>query len=102
MVAPVMLTADEVAERVSKREDTQITGASWRRYVYGGKAPKPDTRVGRTPLWRASTVDRWVKGEDPSYPRLGRGVTGGRPPKARVTEGGASEAVPGQMDLVPA
>lgn len=77
MVAPVMLTADEVAARVTaKYPAISITGATWRRYVYGGRAPAPDGYTGRTPTWRASTVDEWAK------TRPGRGAGGGRPRKA--------------------
>lgn len=79
MVAPVMLTADEVAERVStKYPGISITGATWRRYVYGGRAPRADQMKGRTPLWRASTADEWAK------TRPGRGAGGGRPRRTEL------------------
>jgi hypothetical protein len=70
MVAPVQLTAEQVAERVPS-----ITAETWRRYVYGQRAPQPDAYVGRTPVWNASTVDRWKRD------RPGRGAGGGRPRK---------------------
>lgn len=81
MVAPVMLTAEQVAERVGS-----ITPATWRRYVYAGRAPAPDGYTGRTPTWRASTITEWVKA------RPGRGAGGGRPRKVQPE-------VPGQQAL---
>lgn len=86
MVAPVMLTADEVAERV-KRYGVNITGPSWRRYVYGGRAPQADEVVGRTPRWRASTVDEWGK----TRPGKGAGGGGGKH-KARQQQPAAEPA----------
>ncbi len=92
MVAPVMLTAEEVAERVGT-----IVPETWRRYVYGGRAPAPDDYVGRTPRWRASTVTQWIK------ERPGRGAGGGRRP-APGSDAAMHLPVPGQMttDEVPA
>lgn len=71
MVAPVMLTAEQVSERVDTKYGVKIKPETWRRYVYGDRAPAPDGYTGRTPTWRASTVDEWAK------TRPGRGVGGG-------------------------
>lgn len=88
MVAPVMLTAEQVSARVKAKYGIGITSATWRRYVYGKRAPQPDGYTGRTPTWRASNVDEWAK------TRPGRGVGGGAGAhKARAVGPGADNTV---------
>lgn len=69
MVAPIMLITDEVADLVG------IEPTSWRTYVSRGDAPRPDDYVGATPLWRKSTIEKWMR------ERPGQGIGGGRPRK---------------------
>lgn len=47
-------------------EEWGIKPRTWHSYVARGQAPKPDRRVGRTPVWDAETVR--------AYPRPGRGA----------------------------
>lgn len=44
--------------------------------------PEPDRFFGRSPVWRRSTIEAWVKA------RPGRGVGGGRPRGSRNTPRG--------------
>ncbi|RCV51875.1 transcriptional regulator [Marinitenerispora sediminis] len=48
------LTADQAASLAGVRRDT------WHSYVSRGQAPEPDGRVGRTPWWWRSTVERYL------------------------------------------
>lgn len=45
-----LLTAEEAAAQRGVSVDT------WHRSVYRGSYPSPDGHVGRTPMWRESTV----------------------------------------------
>jgi hypothetical protein len=53
---------------------------TWRPYVSRNQAPPPDRReIDRghaVPVWRKSTLDRWMRS------RPGQGAGGGRQPKA--------------------
>lgn len=42
-------------------------------YIKPGDLPPPDDTYGRSPVWKASTIKRWMR------ERPGRGVGGGRP-----------------------
>lgn len=53
----LLLTAEQVADRAGIGHRTLLTYLSDTR---GRRAPDPDVRVGRIPLWRESTVDRWL------------------------------------------
>jgi predicted DNA-binding transcriptional regulator AlpA len=61
----VLLSPQEVAARIG------VVAATVHRYHSKGIMPAPDGQKGRTPLWRASTIDAWE--------RPGRGAGGGRP-----------------------
>lgn len=52
-----LLTAEEAAAR------KDVTVGSWHRQVARGAYPPPDGHVGRTPVWKDSTVRRFVKGK---------------------------------------
>jgi hypothetical protein len=43
------------------------------RFVRPGDLPPPDEVYGRSPVWKLSTINRWLR------ERPGRGVGGGRP-----------------------
>ena len=49
-----MLTIGEVAEIMNLPTNT-ITSYRSRGYM-----PKPDKQYGRTPLWKRSTIDKWL------------------------------------------
>lgn len=46
-------TTAQIADELGVRPDT------WSSYVSRGHAPKPDMRVGATPLWRIDTIRQW-------------------------------------------
>lgn len=48
-----LLDSDQAAAHIGIAPDT------WRAYRSRGRTPEPDTWVGRSPLWLASTVDAW-------------------------------------------
>lgn len=50
-----LLTMHDIGERLG------IKAESWRSYVAWDRAPQADGYVGRTPVWRESTVDRWAQ-----------------------------------------
>ena len=52
---------DDTLTNADAAELAGITPATWRRYVTTGHAPAPDGRVGVTPWWRRSTVERWME-----------------------------------------
>jgi predicted DNA-binding transcriptional regulator AlpA len=52
------LRVGEVAETIG------ISRRSFERLRAAGKFPPPDRQVGRMPLWRPATVDRWLAGND--------------------------------------
>jgi predicted DNA-binding transcriptional regulator AlpA len=58
-------TAEEVANAAS------ITLRTFHNYYQTGRAPRPDSRIGRTPVWLDSTVDAWLVERHPSYQRQG-------------------------------
>lgn len=80
-----LLTLSDVAEQLGLEYKTirnyhQV--AEKRRRDGGvrpGDFPPPDGVFGKSPVWKQSTVDRWVRR------RPGRGVGGGRPPKREAT-----------------
>lgn len=45
-------------------------------YRRDGRLPEPDGHLGRTPWWQPETIEQW------QAQRPGRGVGGGRPPRA--------------------
>jgi predicted DNA-binding transcriptional regulator AlpA len=49
-----LLTSDEAASIAN------VKPVSWYRIVARGSAPAPDGHVGRTPVWRESTVIAWL------------------------------------------
>lgn len=51
---PLLEIAD-IADRLG------IKVASVRRYIARNDLPEPDTRVGRSPLWKTSTIERWER-----------------------------------------
>jgi predicted DNA-binding transcriptional regulator AlpA len=64
MTTPDQLTTDQVANLVG------LSVASVREYVRRGAFPAPDGMLGRTPWWRASTVDEWLASRrGPGRPR---------------------------------
>lgn len=69
------LTAAQVAKRTRLKVTTIYAYNSQR------KMPPPVEKAGNSPLWREGDVDRWLRGQDPVYPRPGlgwrRGVKGG-------------------------
>jgi predicted DNA-binding transcriptional regulator AlpA len=48
------LTSDELADRLG------IKRGSIYRYRVRGDLPPPDELVGRTPLWRKETIEKWL------------------------------------------
>lgn len=42
-------------------------------YIKPGDLPKPDRTFGRSPVWKTSTINTWIR------ERPGRGAGGGRP-----------------------
>jgi predicted DNA-binding transcriptional regulator AlpA len=64
-----LLTATEVGAMIGVKADTV------HRYHSAGTMPPPDTYAGRSPMWRASTIEAWE--------RPGRGAGGGRPAQPR-------------------
>jgi excisionase family DNA binding protein len=48
-----LLTIPEVAARIG------VGRTTIRAYRARGQMPAPDQQYGRTPLWRASTIDKW-------------------------------------------
>lgn len=50
------LTADQLAARLG------IQRASVHRYRVRGDIPEPDEYVGRTPLWKTTSIDAWLSG----------------------------------------
>lgn len=53
-VGEAVLTAADAAARAG------LTASSWRADVARGRAPAPDALVGRTPVWKETTVDTHV------------------------------------------
>jgi hypothetical protein len=82
MTAPKLLTLQDIAKetRLAYRTVRNYHQMAERRRrdeeSRPGDFPAPDDRIGRVPLWKASTVKRWIAN------RPGRGAFGGRPPKA--------------------
>lgn len=74
MSTRVQLDTAAVADRL------QVTPSTVRRYMMADRArygfPDPDGRLGRSPWWWSTTIDKWVKG------RPGQGAGAGRPKKA--------------------
>ena len=66
------LTREEVVARIAASGARPITARTWSSYVTRDYAPKPERRIGRTPLWTAQQVDEWLAN------RPGQGA---RPPK---------------------
>lgn len=52
---PGFLTVADVADRL------KVKPATVRRYLHKKDLPKPDSRVGQSPLWREETILAWEK-----------------------------------------
>lgn len=37
-----------------------ISVRTWERLLAAGKAPRPDARAGKAPLWTRATLERWL------------------------------------------
>jgi hypothetical protein len=55
-----LLTRDRVLE-VLRHHGREIAVSTWDSYRSRGRSPRPDTYVGRTPLWRMSTILTFAK-----------------------------------------
>ena len=53
----LLLTTEEVAARAGIGHRTLL---AYLHDTRGVRAPQPDVHVGRTPLWRESTVTSWL------------------------------------------
>lgn len=54
-----LLSSEQVASRAN------ITAATLKRQRARGSVPEPDGWVGRTPVWRESTIDSWLQQRRP-------------------------------------
>lgn len=81
MTAPKLLTVGDVAESLGLKQRTirNYHAVATRRRrddtTRRGDFPPPDLFVGRTPVWKTSTITAWQRR------RPGQGVGGGRPRK---------------------
>lgn len=50
-----LLTAEQIVALIGWESPR-----SWHAYVSRGRAPAPDAQVGRTPVWRESTITVWI------------------------------------------
>lgn len=66
-----MLTMQDIADRLG------IDRASVQKYRTRGELPPADQMIGRTPVWRPATVERWIR-RRPGAPGQGRGRRPGR------------------------
>lgn len=82
MTQPSLLTLADIADRIGVGVESirvyhqRATKNRRDGHPRPGDLPEPDAVFGRSPVWRSSTVDRWVDR------RPGRGVGGGRKPHA--------------------
>lgn len=51
----LLLTAEQVAARAGIGHRTLLG------YIPAGRVPPPDSRIGRTPVWLETTIDRWLQ-----------------------------------------
>ena len=54
-----LLTAEQASHRAS------IGLRTWHAYTARNYAPKPDGRIGRTPVWFEATIETWLKDRTP-------------------------------------